>query len=136
MAFGDAGGACTMLVLTMKSIGPIRKGDPVYLHGLDHGVCRLKPHPKSTIFGQAMADDNGDGTVIPVRVHGVSNFYFDKEYLNKVLPVGLPISDTLSIRGESNKKGCSLVFCNKTCIDAFGIVLYVNREDGRVEVLH
>jgi hypothetical protein len=76
MAFGDVGGAVTELVVTCRTLaaGPvaIAKGDALKLTG-DYEVDNATD-AEDPVFGQAMADADGNAQAIPVKVKGVAVF--------------------------------------------------------------
>ena len=79
MAFGDVGGTVTQLVVTCrtKTVGPvaIAKGNAVKLTGpytVDNAT-----DAEDAVFGEALADAAENGLALPVKVRGISVFYYD-----------------------------------------------------------
>jgi hypothetical protein len=97
MAYGDIGGTVTELAITCKSPDSgtvqIAKGDAVKLTGgytVDNVTADQDP-----VFGQALAEADGNGQAIPVKVRGVCVF----EYTGSTAPTvdgvkGVVASDT------------------------------------------
>lgn len=77
MAFGGIGGAITELILTCQTptIGVVRitRGDAVRLVG-----SYTVDNKAGILFGQAMADSNTNGQVIPIKVRGVAIFEYQE----------------------------------------------------------
>ncbi len=80
MATGDIGGVVTELVITCQT-GPLEEdsisaGDAVTLVGSPYTVGRTGI-AEAAVFGQALADAQGEGARVPIRVRGVCVFTYE-----------------------------------------------------------
>jgi len=78
MAFGDAGGAVTELIITCRTAGEgdidIKKGDALKLS--DPYTVSNATDAEDVVFGQAMADADANDVAIPVKVRGICIFEY------------------------------------------------------------
>lgn len=76
MAYGDIGGAVTELIITMKAIGNISRGDAVCLCGPYEASHSGTHH--DFVLGQAIGNAH-DGEPFPVMVRGICVFDYGED---------------------------------------------------------
>ncbi len=135
MAYGDVGGAVTALVITCQcDCTRIAQENPVFLSPHPNGYrVSLYPFYNGQIpIGQALSGAD-EGFPLPVRVHGISRFTLPMDQVQKYHDE-LPFSIGWRVSWVKTKTYTGLSF--KKTGTAFGAILKVDKETGRVDILH